>query len=286
MLADSFNKMTSDLAQARAELTEWARTLEERVAQKTQDLQRAQTRLVASEKMAALGKLAATVAHEVNNPLSGILTYARLLLRALEKEELSPAARAEIVEQLRIIERESQRCGNILRNLLTFARQSPPRRQPEDLNTLVERALTLVQHQLDLQGVELMKHLAENLPTLSCDASQVQQVVLTLLVNAAEAMPRGGRLEVITEYDPLADAAQLRVCDNGIGIPTEVLPHIFEPFFTTKENQQRAGLGLAVARSIVEQHGGSILARSTPGAGTEFLVALPREIPQETATAA
>ena len=278
-LAASFNKMTADLADAHKELTAWTQTLEDRVEDKTAELQRAQTILVASEKMAALGKLAATVAHEVNNPLSGILTYARLTLKTLEKNDLSPAARAEMIEQLGIITRESRRCGEILRNLLTFARQAPPHREPQQLNTLVERALTLVHHQLDLQAVELNKRLAENLPLIFCDAGQVQQVVLSLLVNATEAMPHGGRLEVATEFDAKADAARVQVKDNGVGIPPEVLPHIFEPFFTTKESQQRTGLGLAVARSIAEQHGGAIAARSTPGEGTEFVLTLPLETP-------
>src|SRR3990170_4156003 len=186
-LAASFNKMTEELARAQQELTGWARTLEERVEQKTGELRRTQAHLVANEKMAALGKLAATVAHEVNNPLSGILTYARLTLKSLEADGRDPATRAEMSEQLRIIERESRRCGDIMRNLLTFARQAPPQRAPQRLNTLIERALTLVQHQLELQVIELEKNLAADLPPLACDAGQIQQALLALLVNAAEA---------------------------------------------------------------------------------------------------
>jgi two-component system NtrC family sensor kinase len=279
-LAASFNKMTADLSQAHQELTAWARTLEERVDQKTQELRQAHTQLLASEKMVALGKLAATVAHEVNNPLAGILTYARLILKGLEKNMLEADAKAELIWQLRVIERESRRCGEIMRNLLTFARQAPPQRQPHELNTLVERALTLVRHQLELQGIELETELARELPPLSCDAGQIQQVILALLMNAIEAMPRGGRLGVTTEAAPGREVL-LRVRDNGMGIPAEVLPHIFEPFFSTKEDQHRTGLGLAVAQSIVEQHGGEIGVHSTPGTGTEFVVCLPLETPAE-----
>lgn len=282
MLAASFNTMTADLSQARAQLTDWAHTLEERVEQKTQELQRAQAILVGSEKMAALGKLAATVAHEVNNPLAGILTYARLTLKQLEKEDLTPAAREEMMEQLRVVTRESRRCGDIMRNLLTFARQTPPRREPQQLNTLVERALTLVNHQLKLQEIKLEKNLAEDIPLVPCDAGQTQQAVLALLVNATEAMPRGGCLAVSTEFKQPEKAVHVRVSDNGIGIPSEVLPHVFEPFFTTKESQLRTGLGLAVAHSIVEQHGGGIVARSQPGQGTEFVITLLLEMPAET----
>ncbi len=285
-LASSFNKMTADLAGARDELTAWAQTLEDRVEEKTRELQCAQTVLVASEKMAALGKLAATVAHEVNNPLSGILTYARLVLRTLEQPDLTPEERARMIEQLRIITRESRRCGDIMRNLLTFARQAPPVREPQALKNLIERALTLVRHQLNLQGIELQTRFAEDLPLVPCDAGQVQQAILTLLVNATEAMPRGGRLEVTAESDPQARVARVRVRDTGVGIPPDILPHIFEPFFTTKESELRTGLGLAVAYSIVEQHSGLLQVSSRVGEGTEFVLSLPLEPPAEVVAAA
>ena len=276
-LAESFNKMTADLAQAHAEVTGWARTLEERVERKTLELERAHTSLVANEKMASLGKLAATVAHEVNNPLFGMLTYARLVLKALDKIEVKPELKAEMIEHLRIIERESRRCGDIMRNLLTFARHAPPRPQSCDLNTLVERALRLVNHQAELQGIGIEEDLAAALPKVWCDAGQIQQVVLVLLVNACEAMPQGGLLRVSTQPEASRRAVRLKVADTGMGIPADILPQIFEPFFTTKEEQQRTGLGLAGARSIVEQHAGSIAVDSAPGAGTTFVVTLPEE---------
>jgi len=265
-LAASFNKMTAEVAGVHAEI-------EERVARKTEELAQATRSLLASEKMASIGKLAATVAHEVNNPLFGILTYARLTLKEIGKGPRGSSA--EMVEQLHIIERESKRCGDIMRNLLTFARQAPSHREPNDLNVLVGRALALVRHQAELLGIEIISHLQEDLRPVPCDAGQIQQAVLVLLVNATEAMPRGGVLRVATELDGAAKQARVRVRDNGTGIPPEVLPQIFEPFFTTKEEQQRTGLGLAVARSIVEQHGGEITVESAPGKGTEFVVGLP-----------
>jgi two-component system NtrC family sensor kinase len=265
-LAASFNKMTAEVAGVHAEI-------EERVKRKTAELDQAHRSLLSSEKMASIGKLAATVAHEVNNPLFGILTYARLTLREVE---MGPAgSREEMAEQLHIIERESKRCGDIMRNLLTFARQAPSHREANDANTLIGRALVLVRHQAELLGIDLRSDLGKDLPPVSCDGGQIQQAVLVLLVNATEAMPHGGVLEVATKLDAAAGQVRIKVRDTGSGIPAEALSQIFEPFFTTKEDQQRTGLGLAVARSIIEQHGGEIAVESMPGKGTEFVVSLP-----------
>ena len=268
-LAASFNKMTAEVAGVQAKI-------EEQVRRKTVELEGAHKFLLRSEKMASIGKLAATVAHEINNPLFGILTYARLVSRGLKKQEFP--GRDDLTEQLETIERESKRCGDLVKNLLTFSRQAPSNREPNDLNAVVRRAILLVKHKLDMQSIELKEDLAPDLPPANCDANQIQQVVLVLLVNAAEAMPKGGRIAVSTQFDAGSDQCSVRVKDTGNGIPEDVLPRIFDPFFTTKEDQNRTGLGLAVAHSIVEQHGGEISVRSTPGEGTEFTVALPAGI--------
>jgi len=264
-LAASFNKMTAEVAGVQAEI-------EERVRIKTAELERAHKGLLRSEKLASIGKLAATVAHEINNPLFGILTYARLILREVDRSDL--AAKEELSDQLRTIERESRRCGDLVKNLLTFARQAPSHRDAHEVKTVVERAVSLVRHKLDMQSIELDLQFADA-PPVFCDAGQIQQVILILLVNAAEAMPQGGRLTVATEVESSGEAVRIRARDTGSGIPADVLPQIFDPFFTTKEDQQRTGLGLAVARSIVEQHGGEISVHSVQGEGTEFAVSLP-----------
>ena len=274
-LAESFNRMAGDLEAARSESTEWARTLEERVRRKTEQLEQAHHSLVASEKMASLGKLAATVAHEVNNPLFGMLTYARLGLKELGREGLGEGPRQALAEYLKIIERESKRCGEIMKNLLTFARQTAPQRSRANLNTLVERAAALVRHQLEMQEIDFRFQPDPSLPEFFCDAGQIQQVLLVLLVNAAEATPNGGSITVSTRYDQERSRAVFVVADTGCGMPEEVKSQIFEPFFTTKENQHRTGLGLAIARGIVEKHGGSIDVVSEPGQGTAFTVSLP-----------
>jgi two-component system, NtrC family, sensor kinase len=254
-LAAEFNKMTADLERAQAA-----------------ELQR-------TEKMASIGKLAATVAHEVNNPLFGVLTYARLTSRKLAGCDLPDEDKHEMVDNLQIIERESKRCGDIMRNLLTFARQAPSHPEANDLNVVIGRAVALVRHKYEMQQIALAEELAEGLPPVFCDAGQIQQVVLTLLVNAAEAIGSGGRVQIATEPSGASRGAcattRIRVRDNGPGIAPENLSRIFEPFFTTKEDQLRTGLGLAVAKSIVEQHGGEIAVHSRKGEGTEFVVTLP-----------
>ena len=267
-LALSFNRMTAEVGGVQAQI-------EEQVRRKTAELERVHSTLLRSEKMASIGKLAATVAHEINNPLFGILTYARLVGRELRKREVPE--RDDMVEQLQTIERESKRCGDLVKNLLTFSRQAPSHREPNDLNTVVDRAVSLVRHKLEMQNIELAVTLAPALPPIACDANQIQQVILTLLVNASEAMPKGGRVEVSTGFDDAAGQGVVLVKDTGSGIPADVLPRIFDPFFTTKEDQLRTGLGLAVAHSIVEQHAGEISVSSTPGVGTEFRVTVPAE---------
>jgi two-component system NtrC family sensor kinase len=275
-LAAAFNKMSQEVASAHDEITTWNHTLEDRVLRKTRELERTQAGLIGAEKMASLGKLAATVAHEVNNPLFGILTYARLCIK--------DSSDGKEKERLKIIERESLRCGEIMRNLLTFARQTPKKHEPNDFNGLVERAIKLVHHQVELQQIGLEVNLASDLPQVTCDAGQVQQIALVLMVNAIEAMqsngPQGGQLFVSSEYDADGEQVRLRVRDTGCGITAEAIKQIFEPFFSTKEDQHRTGLGLAIAKNIIDQHGGTIEVNSEPGMGTEFVVTLPLLAPE------
>ncbi|HUA58337.1 MAG TPA: ATP-binding protein [Verrucomicrobiae bacterium] len=263
-LARSFNQMTAEVGGIQSKI-------EDEVKRKTAELERVHKTLLRSEKLASIGKLAATVAHEINNPLFGILTYSRLVSREVGKHELP--GREELLEQLQTIERESKRCGDLVKNLLTFSRQAPSHREPNDLNTVVHRAVLLVKHKLEMQNIELVETLDPSLSPVECDANQMQQVILVLMMNAAEAMPKGGRLEVATSTAGAQNSVLVK--DSGCGIPEDVLPRIFDPFFTTKEDQLRTGLGLAVAHSIVEQHTGEISVHSKPGEGTEFRVLLP-----------
>jgi len=274
-LALSFNQMSRQLREAREEADAWAQTLEARVEDKTRELKHAHQAVMQSEKMASIGKLAATVAHEVNNPLAGILTYAKLLRKWLDRDGWSAQRRDEVRGSLELIESESRRCGEIVRNLLTFSRSAPMNLQWVDLNQVIDRCVRLVQHQTELNNVQLQPQMAEELPQVQCDAAQIEQLLLALIMNAIDALPHGGNLWVRSRMLPEIGAVQLEVQDDGFGIPESILPNLFEPFFTTKEKGHGVGLGLAISKGIVERHRGRIDVDSKPGQGTKFTISLP-----------
>ena len=275
-LAASFNEMAADLGRAQEELSGWARTLEQQVEEKTRALQEAQARLIQNEKMASLGTLSAVVAHEINNPLSGVLIYTKLVRRLIGDDGPAPDRLPSIQRHLQTMEEETARCGRIVQNLLEFSRQSGVESMEVDVNGVLERTLLLIGHKLELQGIELKRELSGDLPAVSGDADQIQQALLAVLINAIEAMPQGGELAVRSHV--AGEGAQQRVVveirDTGSGIPEEVMPRIFDPFFTTKQTQKGVGLGLSVVYGIVTRHQGAIEARSRPGR-TVFTVSLP-----------
>ncbi len=273
-LAHSFNLMSLQLRAANEEITSWARTLEARVEEKTKELTRAHEHVVHVEKMASIGKMAAVVAHEINNPLSGILTYAKLLKKWIQRVQTDEKRRAEIGECLDLVESESKRCGDLVKNLLMFSRTAPMNLEWADVNQVVNRCVRLIQHQLDLGNVQLQLETAE-LPMLHCDPAQVEQVLLALVMNAIDAMPRGGILSIRTRSLPQSRQIEIQVRDDGMGIPPDLLPRMFEPFLTTKETGKGVGLGLAISKTIVERHGGVIEVESQPGRGTTFYIFLP-----------
>ena len=274
-LARSFNTMSRQLHAANDEIVSWARTLEERVEQKTQELQTAHNQMLHAETMVSIGKMAAVVAHEINNPLSGILTYAKLLRKWLDQGETTGKHRQESEECLDLIARESRRCGDLVKNLLAFSRSAPMNPADADLNTIVDQLARLVALKLEVSNVQLQLDLAQDMPRVYCDAAQIEQVLLALVTNAIDAMPRGGTLWLRTRCLSDSDEAEIQVRDDGSGIPPEILPRIFEPFMTTKEGGQGVGLGLAVSHSIVEAHRGKITVQSEVGRGTTFTITLP-----------
>jgi two-component system, NtrC family, sensor kinase len=277
-LARSFNAMSDQLKSEHTENVAWTHTLEERVNQKTRELKRAHEHALHTEKMASIGKMAAVLAHEINNPLSGILTYAKLLRKWIDHDDGGQNRRTEICDSLDLIASESRRCGDLVKNLLTFSRTTPVNLQPTSLNRVIEQALRLIQHQLDLANVQVQLQLSPSVPDVICDGAQIEQVLLALMMNALDAMPQGGNLWVSTTLNAEENLVRIVVRDDGTGISPEILPRLFEPFLTTKETGKGVGLGLAISRSILERHSGKIEVESELGRGTTFTITLPCEM--------
>lgn len=271
-LAASFNAMTSALQQTKAELASLVETLEDRVEERTKALQETQAQLVQSEKLASLGKLAASIAHEINNPLSGILTYVKLLIRKLKNGSYDSEALASAFKSLTLVERETERCTSIVRNLLDFARQREVSFRDVDLNSVILEALSLLSNRMSIQGITLKKNLSD-LPPVRADFGQLRQALVNITLNACEAMTKGGTLTVASQFSPEKGTVEAQVSDTGVGIPQEHLSKIYDPFFTTKE--KGTGLGLSVVYGIVERHGGRIDIKNLAGNGTSVIVQLP-----------
>ena len=272
-LAASFNQMTEKLRAANQELIEWGKTLEKKVEERTKELTEVQSSLIQSEKLASIGKLAAGIAHEINNPLGGILIYSHLLLEEMKKE--SPQ-----YENLRKIVKETARCKDIVKGLLEFARPREPEMTPTNINDVVSKALSLFERQALFQNISIDKSYGD-LPRIVADGGQLLQVFTNIIVNAAEAMDGNGVLTIKTYLDARSDCLKVEFTDTGHGIPEEDKKRLFEPFFTTKEVGKGTGLGLAISYGIVQKHQGSIEVKSEVGKGSTFTVILPlkRETP-------
>jgi two-component system NtrC family sensor kinase len=269
-LASSFNDMTQSLRQAESQNKQWAQTLELRVREKTDELRKIHEQIVQIEKMASLGKLSATVAHELNNPLEGVLTYAKLIARRLRKKlDMTPDLK-ETVEDVELIMRETERCGNIVKNLLLFSRKQVVEFGLVPIHQIVEKAERLMKHHFDISNVQFVAEYPKEELNLLCDENQMQQAFVALFVNAVEAMPDGGTLRVTVAGEGRGEKIVIEVRDAGIGIPEEDIGRVFEPFFSTKRNGQGVGLGLSVVYGIIDRHGGKITVKSEVGKGTTF----------------
>jgi two-component system NtrC family sensor kinase len=282
-LAESFNNMRRRLRDTIAERDTFAETLEAKVEERTQQLKAAHAKLLQSDRLASLGQLSASVAHEINNPVSGVLNLAMLMQRILGEDGVPPGRIPDFRKYLGQVISETTRVGRIVSDLLAFSRRSKPQRSLADLNKIIRSTLSLVAHKMKLANVELETHLAEDLPQIPCDRSQIQQVVLNLVMNATEATQSKahGRVEVTTALGPGKEGVILQVRDNGEGIRTEHVGKIFDPFFTTKPEGKGVGLGLAVSYGIVEAHGGEVDVSSQPGQGATFTVKLPLKAPEQ-----
>lgn len=233
-----------------------------------QKLEKTQLQLIQSEKMASLGKLSAGVAHQLNNPLGGITLYTKLML---EDYDLEDNAREDLYRILK----DAQRCRDTVKELLEFARQTRQFMRPLNINKAIERTLFLIENQTLFHNIALKKKTAPFVPLVSADAQQLGHVFMNLIINAAQAMEGQGTITITTKESANKDRVIIEIADTGPGIPSEDLEHIFEPFFTTKEEGKGTGLGLSVVYGIVENHGGTISARSIPDRGSSFSIELP-----------
>jgi two-component system NtrC family sensor kinase len=269
-LARAFNAMTADLSKAKRELIEWGETLEKKVEEKTEEIRKTQAQLIHSEKLASLGRMAAGVAHEINSPLTGIVTFGHLLRKKFLEG-------SEEKEDIDVVIEQANRCSNIIKGLLSFARATSVDKGPVNINDVVNSSLNMVRHKADFFNIKIVMNLDESLPPVKADASQIQQVFLNMIINAADAMDGKGTFtvttrKVIEDGNPFVE---VEFTDTGRGISEENMPKLFEPFFTTKPVGKGTGLGLAVSHGIIQDHGGRILVKSSVGEGTSFFVRLP-----------
>jgi len=273
-LAESFNHMLVSLKQARHELEDYGRVLEDKVEERSQQLRKIQAKLMQSEKLASLGRLASGVAHEINSPLNGILAFSHLLMRRLKDNP-------ELQKELEIIVKEATRVSAIVRGLLDFSRESKPQKRPCNINDLILHTLSLVERQAVFQNIRIARNLDSQAPILLLDANQIQQVFMNILLNAADAMGNHGTLTISSSHVPGDPFVQVKFTDTGCGIPEENLNKIFDPFFTTKADKKGTGLGLAVSYGIIDRHRGRIEVQSEVGRGTTVAIHLPLEAAEE-----
>lgn len=276
ILAKSFNNMASNLKLAYTELKDWSDQLEIRVKEKTEKIALMHQGLLQVEKMASLGKMAASVAHELNNPIAGILTLAKLLQKQVESQIPESEKKQEILKELELIRSESMRVGNIVRNLLTFARARSANFQECSVSKVIEKALQILSHHFELANIETKSKIDFEPDNIFCDPEQLLQALIALLVNASEAMPDGGHLDIIVRHsDSDKGYILIMVKDTGVGIPDDVKDKILEPFFSTKEEKKSVGLGLSEVYGIVQRHKGKIRVESKVGEGTTIIIELP-----------
>lgn len=275
-LADAFNEMTVKLKKSRDEYQNLTATLETKVQERTAEIAEVHSQLVRSEKLASLGQLVAGIAHEINNPLSGILMFGTLFVN---NKTLAPELREDAV----VIVRETERCAEIVKRLLEFSRTSIPDKKSRSIIAIMCDTLALVEHQASMNDIEIIRKFEPDLPDIQVDPAQIEQVFINMLVNASQAMPDGGQLTIAIRHDRSNQCIVTEITDTGLGIDDENLSKIFDPFFTTKHDTDDGvggtGLGLSVSYGIIQNHGGRISVKSIVGEGTTFKVELPISIP-------
>lgn len=270
-LATSFNTMAEELRRYKEKMENWTKSLEEEVQKNTAERLKAHDSLLNAEKLASLGRMSAGVAHELNSPLTGIVTFAHLMLRRI------PPENKQDIEDMNIIIEQAERCSKIVRGLLGFSRKTASEKVAVNVNQLIENTLLIMRNQAKFHNIIFDMQLDSSLPLLNVDPSQLQQVFVNLLINAADAMEEKGKVTIKSRVyeSPAGKFVELEFSDTGPGISDEIQKRLFEPFLTTKPVGKGTGLGLAVSYGIIKKHGGQIFAESGQGKGADFFIRLP-----------
>lgn len=274
MVSEAFNNMLDHIDEATEELQNWSQQLEYKVRKKSEALSEAQNELIHVERIASLGKLSSSVAHEINNPLSGILVYSKLVSKQLSSGEFYHPKKDSILKNLKLIETETRRCGDIVKGLLDFSRKDQDDFEYANLHTILKETYSLMAHTIKMKGIGFHTDLKADQDEVFCSPNQIKQACVAILVNATEAVSDNGEITMRTT-NPEEDQVMLEIIDNGVGIAEQELAHIFEPFYSTKRETSGIGLGLAIVHGIVENHKGRIRVDSKPGKGTTISIILP-----------
>jgi two-component system NtrC family sensor kinase len=270
----AFNNMLDHIDNATNELENWSKQLEYKVQKKSEELSEAQNELINVERIASLGKLSSSVAHEINNPLSGILVYTKLVYKQLDSQDLTPVRKENILRQLKLIESETKRCGDIVKGLLDFSRKDQDDFEVKHLNEIIKGTYEFMMHHIKISNISFIADFDARDDLVFCSPGQIKQACVALLVNASEAIADSGEI-VIRTKNPDSDTIRVEISDNGSGISPEDIPHIFEPFFSTKREARGIGLGLAIVHGIIQNHGAKIEVNSAPGKGTTISINFP-----------
>ncbi len=266
--------MLDNLQTATNELENWSQQLEYKVRKKSEELGAAQNELIHIERLASLGKLSSSVAHEINNPLSGILVYTKLVHKLLSNPEITEEKKQLMLKHLKLIEAETKRCGEIVKGLLDFSKKDQEDFEPRHLHEILHETYDLMSHPAKIRNISFVTEFKAKSDLIYCSPNQIKQACVAILVNATEAVDENGEI-IVRTHNPDEETILLEISDNGIGIPADDIPHIFEPFFSTKQEARGIGLGLAIAHGILQSHKGVVRVTSEPGQGTTISISLP-----------
>jgi len=271
MVSVAFNNMLDNLEAANKELENWSHQLEYKVQKKSEELSEIQNELIHIERTASLGKLSSSVAHELNNPLSSILTYSKLITKKVGRLDLDPQISEPLLKHLNIVQSEVKRCGDIVKGLMDFSRQDQENFKNSRLHPVLKETAELIEHQMKMKNINFYTDFTAKNDWVFCNVNQVKQVFLALLVNASEAVTDNAEI-IMKTTNPYEEHIKIDIIDNGVGIDPEDSPHIFQPFFSTKHGASGIGLGLAIVHGIVQSHKGNLDVKSEPGKGTTMSV--------------